>query len=194
MHLVKKEERNCRAKYRESYCYIVNRCHQTAFLFLTKRMHVLIILSFSLFSATGDYPRLAFVFVLKRNIGFFLLQTYTPSVLIVVLSWISFYINHEATSARVALGKRIKIYLAHLLLCFAIFAGGEMRSPKLTLALRMKRRITYFILSLYVPCTLLVFMSWISFFLWSEDPSARVFCGKLRQCLFWTAILRSNTF
>ncbi|XP_072040422.1 gamma-aminobutyric acid receptor subunit beta-2-like isoform X2 [Amphiura filiformis] len=54
--------------------------------------------------STGDYPRLQFVFVLKRNIGFFLLQTFTPSILIVVLSWVSFYINHEATSARVALG------------------------------------------------------------------------------------------
>ena len=32
-------------------------------------------------------------------------QTYLPSILIVMLSWVSFWINHEATSARVALGK-----------------------------------------------------------------------------------------
>lgn len=31
-------------------------------------------------------------------------QTYLPSILIVMLSWVSFWINHEATSARVALG------------------------------------------------------------------------------------------
>eukprot|EP00095_Tigriopus_kingsejongensis_P004989 maker-scaffold96_size378025-snap-gene-2.49 protein:Tk04989 transcript:maker-scaffold96_size378025-snap-gene-2.49-mRNA-1 annotation:"gamma-aminobutyric acid receptor subunit beta-like" len=39
-----------------------------------------------------------------RNIGYFVFQTYLPSILIVMLSWVSFWINHEATSARVALG------------------------------------------------------------------------------------------
>src|SRR6185503_3384526 len=37
-------------------------------------------------------------------IGYFIFQTYMPSILIVALSWVSFWINHEATSARVALG------------------------------------------------------------------------------------------
>uniref|UniRef100_A0A1I8JQ36 Neur_chan_LBD domain-containing protein n=1 Tax=Macrostomum lignano TaxID=282301 RepID=A0A1I8JQ36_9PLAT len=41
---------------------------------------------------------------LRRNVGFFVFQTYLPSILIVMLSWVSFWINHEATSsARVAL-------------------------------------------------------------------------------------------
>ena len=53
----------------------------------------------------GVYQRLSLSFVLQRNIGYFLFQTYLPSVLIVMLSWVSFWINHEATSARVALGK-----------------------------------------------------------------------------------------
>uniref|UniRef100_A0A1I7XQQ5 Neur_chan_memb domain-containing protein n=1 Tax=Heterorhabditis bacteriophora TaxID=37862 RepID=A0A1I7XQQ5_HETBA len=34
----------------------------------------------------------------------FNVRTYLPCVLIVMLSWVSFWINHEATSARVALG------------------------------------------------------------------------------------------
>ncbi|KAG1652046.1 Gamma-aminobutyric acid receptor subunit beta-like [Nymphon striatum] len=50
------------------------------------------------------YQRLSLIFVLKRNIGYFIFQTYLPSILIVMLSWVSFWINHEATSARVALG------------------------------------------------------------------------------------------
>ncbi|XP_070553899.1 gamma-aminobutyric acid receptor subunit beta-3-like isoform X2 [Ptychodera flava] len=54
--------------------------------------------------STGAYPRLAIEFILKRSIGFFVLQTYLPCILIVILSWVSFWINHEATSARVALG------------------------------------------------------------------------------------------
>ena len=55
--------------------------------------------------ATGAYQRLSLSFRLQRNIGYFIFQTYLPSILIVMLSWVSFWINHEATSARVALGK-----------------------------------------------------------------------------------------
>lgn len=55
--------------------------------------------------ATGVYQRLSLSFRLQRNIGYFIFQTYLPSILIVMLSWVSFWINHEATSARVALGK-----------------------------------------------------------------------------------------
>uniref|UniRef100_A0A1I8IT09 Gamma-aminobutyric acid receptor subunit beta-like n=1 Tax=Macrostomum lignano TaxID=282301 RepID=A0A1I8IT09_9PLAT len=54
--------------------------------------------------STGSYQRLSLVFRLRRNVGFFVFQTYLPSILIVMLSWVSFWINHEATSARVALG------------------------------------------------------------------------------------------
>nr|CAD7597171.1 unnamed protein product [Timema genevievae] len=53
--------------------------------------------------ATGNYQRLSLSFKLQRNIGYFVFQTYLPSILIVMLSWVSFWINHEATSARVAL-------------------------------------------------------------------------------------------
>ncbi|XP_055333467.1 gamma-aminobutyric acid receptor subunit beta-like isoform X2 [Paramacrobiotus metropolitanus] len=53
--------------------------------------------------ATGAYQRLFLKFTLKRNIGYFVFQTYLPCILIVMLSWVSFWINHEATSARVAL-------------------------------------------------------------------------------------------
>ncbi|XP_042876677.1 gamma-aminobutyric acid receptor subunit beta-like [Penaeus japonicus] len=55
--------------------------------------------------ATGVYRRLSISFNLQRNIGYFVFQTYLPSILIVMLSWVSFWINHEATSARVALGR-----------------------------------------------------------------------------------------
>ncbi|UMM21454.1 hypothetical protein L5515_003132 [Caenorhabditis briggsae] len=55
-------------------------------------------------TATGSYQRLSLVFQLRRSVGYFIFQTYLPCVLIVMLSWVSFWINHEATSARVALG------------------------------------------------------------------------------------------
>eukprot|EP00069_Balaena_mysticetus_P006151 bmy_18462T0 len=52
----------------------------------------------------GAYPRLSLSFRLKRNIGYFILQTYMPSILITILSWVSFWINYDASAARVALG------------------------------------------------------------------------------------------
>ncbi|KAB0393380.1 hypothetical protein E2I00_018300, partial [Balaenoptera physalus] len=55
--------------------------------------------------STGSYPRLSLSFKLKRNIGYFILQTYMPSILITILSWVSFWINYDASAARVALGR-----------------------------------------------------------------------------------------
>ena len=43
-------------------------------------------------------------FVLKREIGYYMIQIYIPSFLIVVLSWVSFWIAVDATPARVSLG------------------------------------------------------------------------------------------
>ena len=54
---------------------------------------------------SGSYPRLSLSFKLKRNIGYFILQTYMPSTLITILSWVSFWINYDASAARVALGE-----------------------------------------------------------------------------------------
>ncbi len=60
--------------------------------------------SSSLSFPAGAYPRLSLSFKLKRNIGYFILQTYMPSILITILSWVSFWINYDASAARVALG------------------------------------------------------------------------------------------
>ena len=54
--------------------------------------------------STGAYPRLSLQFLLRRNIGFFVLQIYLPCSAMTILSWISFWINLEATAARVSLG------------------------------------------------------------------------------------------
>uniref|UniRef100_A0A0R3RGK3 Gamma-aminobutyric acid receptor subunit beta n=1 Tax=Elaeophora elaphi TaxID=1147741 RepID=A0A0R3RGK3_9BILA len=54
--------------------------------------------------STGNYSRLSTYFTFKRNIGFYLIQIYFPSSLIVVISWVSFWLNRDATQARVAIG------------------------------------------------------------------------------------------
>ncbi|KAL2097468.1 hypothetical protein ACEWY4_006675 [Coilia grayii] len=43
-------------------------------------------------------------FHLERQMGYYLIQMYIPSLLIVILSWVSFWINMDAAPARVALG------------------------------------------------------------------------------------------
>ncbi|KAK2116624.1 Glycine receptor subunit alphaZ1 [Saguinus oedipus] len=40
----------------------------------------------------------------ERQMGYYLIQMYIPSLLIVILSWISFWINMDAAPARVGLG------------------------------------------------------------------------------------------
>ena len=43
-------------------------------------------------------------FVLKRDIGYYIMQLYVPSVLIVILSWVAFWISIDAIPARVTIG------------------------------------------------------------------------------------------
>ncbi|XP_077868037.1 glycine receptor subunit alpha-3-like [Saccoglossus kowalevskii] len=54
--------------------------------------------------STGFFGHVNVVFVLTRQLGFYVLQTYIPSILLVVLSWVSFWIDVTAAPARVALG------------------------------------------------------------------------------------------
>ncbi|XP_075905189.1 gamma-aminobutyric acid receptor subunit rho-3-like isoform X3 [Nelusetta ayraudi] len=55
------------------------------------------------YSSTGWYNRLFINFILRRHIFFFMLQTYFPTMLMVVLSWVSFWIDRRAVPARVSL-------------------------------------------------------------------------------------------
>uniref|UniRef100_A0A8D2L6V7 GABA(C) receptor n=1 Tax=Varanus komodoensis TaxID=61221 RepID=A0A8D2L6V7_VARKO len=57
------------------------------------------------YSSTGWYNRLFINFALRRHIFFFVLQSYFPSMLMVMLSWVSFWIDRRAVPARVSLGK-----------------------------------------------------------------------------------------
>lgn len=72
----------------------------------------------------GSYPRLSLSFKLKRNIGYFILQTYMPSILITILSWVSFWINYDASAARVALGKPAALVLN----VFAVYISITMQA------------------------------------------------------------------
>uniref|UniRef100_A0A671KWA8 GABA(C) receptor n=1 Tax=Sinocyclocheilus anshuiensis TaxID=1608454 RepID=A0A671KWA8_9TELE len=70
--------------------------------FLIQKFHTTSRLAF--YSSTGWYNRLYINFTLRRHIFFFLLQTYFPATLMVILSWVSFWIDCRAVPARVSLG------------------------------------------------------------------------------------------
>ncbi|XP_064829291.1 LOW QUALITY PROTEIN: gamma-aminobutyric acid receptor subunit pi-like [Oncorhynchus masou masou] len=53
---------------------------------------------------TGQYPKLVLHFALRRNVLFFILETYAPSTLLVVLSWVSFWISQSSVPARTCIG------------------------------------------------------------------------------------------
>uniref|UniRef100_A0A8C6TA11 Gamma-aminobutyric acid receptor subunit pi n=1 Tax=Neogobius melanostomus TaxID=47308 RepID=A0A8C6TA11_9GOBI len=56
------------------------------------------------YSVERHYPKLVLHFALRRNVLFFILETYVPSILLVVLSWVSFWISQSSVPARTCIG------------------------------------------------------------------------------------------
>ncbi|XP_046846288.1 glycine receptor subunit alpha-4-like isoform X3 [Xenia sp. Carnegie-2017] len=52
----------------------------------------------------GKYSSLVATFKFKRRMGFYLIQAYFPSLIITILSWMSFYIDPKDIGERVSLG------------------------------------------------------------------------------------------
>ncbi|KAM7295267.1 uncharacterized protein ISCGN_024772 [Ixodes scapularis] len=53
--------------------------------------------------STGNFTCIQLIFTLKRRLGYYMFHTYIPTCLIVIMSWISFWIKPEAVPARVTL-------------------------------------------------------------------------------------------
>ncbi|KAK0413919.1 hypothetical protein QR680_007058 [Steinernema hermaphroditum] len=53
---------------------------------------------------TGTYSCLRTVLELKRQFSYYLLQLYIPSTMLVIVSWVSFWLDRTAVPARVTLG------------------------------------------------------------------------------------------
>ncbi|XP_078582207.1 gamma-aminobutyric acid receptor subunit beta-3-like [Branchiostoma floridae x Branchiostoma japonicum] len=75
---------------------------------------------------TGDFPKIVFSFQIQRQAFYFILQTYIPSILLVVLSWVSFWINPDAVPARVALG------ITTVLTMTTLITGARQSLPKIS--------------------------------------------------------------
>uniref|UniRef100_A0A671PWI0 Gamma-aminobutyric acid receptor subunit pi n=1 Tax=Sinocyclocheilus anshuiensis TaxID=1608454 RepID=A0A671PWI0_9TELE len=79
-------------------------------------------------SVAGFYPKLVLHFSLRRNVLFFILETYVPSTLLVVLSWVSFWISQSSVPARTCIENICyKTFLAidvYLGICFTFIFGA----------------------------------------------------------------------
>ena len=56
-------------------------------------------------SLSGQYTVMMAHFYLKRKIGYFVIQTYMPCFMTVILSQVSFWLNRESVPARTVFGE-----------------------------------------------------------------------------------------
>lgn len=61
--------------------------------------------SLSMFLSPGEYVVMTTYFHLKRKIGYFVIQTYLPCIMTVILSQVSFWLNRESVPARTVFGE-----------------------------------------------------------------------------------------
>ncbi|XP_056897130.1 gamma-aminobutyric acid receptor subunit delta isoform X2 [Takifugu flavidus] len=71
------------------------------------------------FKSAGRFPRLSLCFQLRRNRGVYIIQSYMPSILLVAMSWVSFWISQSAVPARVTLGITTVLTMTTLMYAFA---------------------------------------------------------------------------
>ncbi|KAI0231536.1 Glycine receptor subunit alpha-3 [Lamellibrachia satsuma] len=72
----------------------------------------------------GNFSRLTATFELERLFGFFVLSIYVPTILIVILAWVSFWVNMDAVPARISLGVTTVLTMATQL------SGSKVSIPK----------------------------------------------------------------
>ena len=71
-----------------------------------------------------DYPGVILRIHLSRKINYHLLQTYVPSLLFVIIAWLSLFINPDAIPGRVSM------VMMTLLTLMAMFSGVRQNTPK----------------------------------------------------------------
>lgn len=98
-------------------CPLAYRCHVENKMWLTSRtlLHLKpqeitslqrhIIQIHCPFLPLGEYVVMTTHFHLKRKIGYFVIQTYLPCIMTVILSQVSFWLNRESVPARTVFGK-----------------------------------------------------------------------------------------
>ncbi|XP_035673700.1 gamma-aminobutyric acid receptor subunit beta-1-like isoform X2 [Branchiostoma floridae] len=75
---------------------------------------------------TGRYPQLQMLLLFRRQVFFFFLQTYIPACLLVIVSWVSFFINPDSEPARVSLS------VTTVLTMTTLVSGTRAQLPKIS--------------------------------------------------------------
>lgn len=58
-----------------------------------------------MFATAGNYSQLVVNFELEREVGHYIMDYYVPSIMLVVVSWVSFWLDPNAVPGRTTLGK-----------------------------------------------------------------------------------------
>ncbi|XP_077979460.1 glycine receptor subunit alpha-1-like [Glandiceps talaboti] len=74
----------------------------------------------------GKYSRLTCTFYMERELIFYLMEHYVPSALLVILSWVSFWIGVDVTPARASLG------ITTVLTLTTLSSGARANLPKVS--------------------------------------------------------------
>uniref|UniRef100_A0A8B9BCF3 Gamma-aminobutyric acid type A receptor subunit alpha6 n=7 Tax=Galloanserae TaxID=1549675 RepID=A0A8B9BCF3_9AVES len=110
-------------------------------------------------SNTGEYVIMTVYFHLQRKMGYFMIQIYTPCIMTVILSQVSFWINKESVPARTVFGEySLQLLYFHL-----------------------QRKIGYYLIQTYIPCIMTVVLSQVVFWINKESVPARTVAARHSQ-------------
>ncbi len=77
------------------------------------------------FFGLGNYSCLVARFHLSRSVGFHMVQSYIPTILIVVISWVSFWMDVDSVPGRTTLGVTTLLTVSSKSAGKAAFATGR---------------------------------------------------------------------
>ena len=121
---------------------------------------------------SGNYSCLLAELHLKRSLGFHMVQSYLPTILIVVISWVSFWMDVDSVAGRTTLGvttlltvsskasgaykrtkwtsKRNTKKVSHLNLVFNLYSRRASWSPPSLLREGRKRKLSWYYLTFLI--------------------------------------------
>lgn len=124
--------------------------------------------------AAGNFSSINITFKLAREMGFFMMDYYVPSILIVVISWVSFWLHVDASAPRIVLGKiylRVLININNIIynVCMKfMLSGTNTILAFMTLASKVENslpKVSYIKASeiWFLGCTIFLFAAMVEF-------------------------------